>query len=193
MLDLCKRLERIRKGILISINISLCYIAKLVQTPFRLRISMEINNGISEQNRMAISEGLSRLLADTYSLYLKTQNFHWNVRGQEFYSLHLLFEKQYQEMADAVDEVAERIRALGFYVEASFSSFKGKSAIQEEEKVLNAKDMLHSLIQGHETLARGVRKVAEIADKEKDFATVDMIGRRLGVHEKMVWFLRSQL
>lgn len=154
---------------------------------------MEVNTGISEQNRMAISEGLSGLLADTYSLYLKTQNFHWNVRGPEFYSLHLLFEKHYQEMAEAVDEVAERVRALGYYVEASFSSFKEKAAIKEENKVLTSKDMLHALIDGHETLIRGVRKVAEIADKGGDFATVDLIGRRLGSHEKMAWFLRSQL
>ncbi|MBS0604390.1 MAG: DNA starvation/stationary phase protection protein [Verrucomicrobia bacterium] len=154
---------------------------------------MEVNIGISEPIRMSISEGLSRLLADTYALYLKTQNFHWNVRGQEFYSLHLLFEKQYQEMAEAVDEVAERIRALGYFVEASFSSFKRTAAVKEEEKVLTAKDMLHSLIESHETLIRGARKVAEVADKDGDFATVDMIGRRLGSHEKMAWFLRSSL
>jgi starvation-inducible DNA-binding protein len=154
---------------------------------------MEHNVGISEQNRSAISEGLSRVLADTYMLYLKTQNFHWNVRGIEFYSLHLLFEKHYLEMADAVDEVAERIRALGFFVDATFSGFSELSSIKEEEKVLNAKEMLTSLVQGHEALSRNARKVAEIADREGDFATVDMLGRRLGSHEKMAWFLRSQI
>ena len=154
---------------------------------------MEHHVGISEQNRLAISEGLTRVLAETYALYLKTQNFHWNVRGSEFYSLHLLFEKQYQEMAEAVDEIAERIRALGFFVDASFSAFSENSSVKEEKKVLNAKEMLASLVQGHETLIREGRRVAEIADRELDFATVDMLGRRLGAHEKMAWFLRSQI
>ncbi len=154
---------------------------------------MELNIGIPEQSRIAISEGLSRFLADTYALYLKTQNFHWNVRGPEFYSLHLLFEKQYEELAEAVDEIAERIRALGFYVDASFSGFKDKTSIREETKVLTSKDMLLELIEAHETLIRGVRKVAEIGDNDGDFATVDMIGRRLGAHEKMAWFLRSHV
>ena len=154
---------------------------------------MELNIGISEPSRAAISEGLARFLADTYALYLKTQNFHWNVRGPEFYSLHLLFEKQYEELAEAVDEIAERIRALGFYVDASFSGFQNKTSVKEETRVLTSKDMLKELIEGHEVLIRGVRKVAEIGDKDGDFATVDMIGRRLGAHEKMAWFLRSQL
>ena len=154
---------------------------------------MDLNVGISQQSRLSISEGLTRFLADTYALYLKTQNFHWNVRGPEFYSLHILFEKQYEDLAGAVDEIAERIRALGFYAEASFASFQKMTSIKGEEKVLNAKEMLASLIEGHETLIRNVRKVAEIADQERDFATVDMIGRRLGAHEKMAWFLRSQV
>lgn len=153
---------------------------------------MDVNIGISDRNREAISQGLSRLLAETYALYLKTQNFHWNVTGQEFYSLHLLFEKHYLEMAEAIDEIAERIRALGFYTEASFSSFKKLSMIGEEEKVLHAKEMVRALIEGHETLIQWARKLGEIADNEGDFATVDMIGRRLGAHEKMAWFLRSQ-
>src|SRR5579863_2995432 len=113
---------------------------------------MEVNIGIAEQSKIALSEGLSRVLADTYTIYLKTQNFHWNVRGPEFYALHLLFEKHYQEMAEAVDEIAERIRALGFYVEASFSTFSRLTGIKEEEKVLLAKDMIISLVKGHETL-----------------------------------------
>jgi starvation-inducible DNA-binding protein len=154
---------------------------------------MESNVGLSEQNRSAISDGLSRVLAETYTLYLKTQNFHWNVRGVEFYSLHILFEKQYEELAEEVDEIAERIRALGFFVDASFSSFSELSSIKEEKKVLNAKEMLTSLVQGHDTWAKESRRVAEIADRELDFATVDMLGRRMGGHEKMAWFLRSQI
>jgi starvation-inducible DNA-binding protein len=154
---------------------------------------MEMNVGLNEPVRLAISEGLSRVLAETYALYLKTQNFHWNVRGPEFYSLHLLFEKQYQELADAVDEIAERIRALGFYVDASLGAFRSKSSIKDEDKVLNFREMLLSLIEGHDTCIRHMRKVAEIADKDMDFATTDMLGRLLGSQEKMAWFLRSQL
>ncbi len=156
-------------------------------------VEMEMNVGIPEESRAAVSEGLSRVLADTYALYLKTQNFHWNVRGPEFYSLHLLFEKQYQTLAEAVDEIAERIRALGNFVEASFTAFAITSTIKGEEKVLQAKEMLTSLVHGHETCIRGARKVAEIADRDGDFATVDMLGRMLGSHEKMAWFLRSQI
>jgi starvation-inducible DNA-binding protein len=154
---------------------------------------MEPNIGLNEQNRSAISDGLSRLLAEVYTLYLKAQNFHWNVMGTEFYPLHLLFEKQYEEMAEEVDEIAERIRALGFFVDASFPAFSELSTIKSEEKVLHAKEMLISLLQGHETYIREARRVAEIADRELDFATVDMLGRRMGAHEKMAWFLRSQI
>ena len=154
---------------------------------------MEVNTGITESGRMVISEGLSRVLADTYALYLKTQNFHWNVRAPEFFSLHLLFEKQYGELADAVDEIAERIRALGYFVDASFSSFQRLTSVGEEGKVLTSRDMLSALVTGHETMIRGTRKVAEVCDREGDFATVDMLGRRLGAHEKMAWFLRSHL
>lgn len=154
---------------------------------------MEINIGIPEQNRSAISEGLSRVLAESYTLYLKTQNFHWNVRGPEFYSLHLLFEKQYLELAEEIDEIAERIRAIGFFVDASYSAFLSQSSIKEEQKVLNAQEMLTSLVLGHETWTRNARRVAEIGDREEDFATVDMLGRRMGGHEKMAWFLRSHI
>lgn len=154
---------------------------------------MEFNIGLSQQNRQAICDGLFRVLADTYALYLKTQNFHWNVRGPEFYSLHLLFEKQYEELAEAVDEIAERIRALDFYVDASFSAFREATSVKDEKKVLHVKEMLMSLVEGHESMIRNARKVAEICDNEKDFASVDMLGRHMGAHEKMAWFLRSQI
>lgn len=154
---------------------------------------MEVNVGIPEPSRAAISDGLSRVLAESYSLYLKTQNFHWNVRGPAFFSIHLLFEKQYLELAEEIDEIAERIRALGLFVEASFSAFAELSSIKEETKVLSEKEMIASLVAGHELWARGARKVAEIGDREMDFATVDMLGRRIGAHEKMAWFLRSHL
>lgn len=154
---------------------------------------MELNVGLSENTRQAISEGLYEVLADTYALYLKTQHFHWNVKGPEFYSLHILFEKQYEELAEAVDEIAERIRALGFYVDASFSAFKEATSVKEATKVLSIKEILTSLIEGHEAVIRKARKIAELCDKERDFASVDMLGRRLGAHEKMAWFLRSFL
>jgi len=154
---------------------------------------MDVQTGLAKGTRQAISDGLYQVLANTYALYLKTQNFHWNVHGPEFYSLHILFEKQYEELAEAVDEIAERIRALGFYVDATFSAFKEVSQLKEEKKLLSAKEMLTRLVEGHETLIRHARKVAEIGDKDGDFATVDMLGRRLGAHEKMAWFLRSQL
>ena len=115
------------------------------------------------------------------------------MRGPEFFSLHLLFEKQYEELAEAVDEIAERIRALGFYVDACFSSFREATSIKDENKVLNTREMLTSLVEGHEAMIRNARKVAEIGDKDGDFASVDMLGRHLGAHEKMVWMLRSQI
>lgn len=154
---------------------------------------MELHIGLSEKHRQEICLGLGRVHADTYAVYLKTQNFHWNLTGPEFYSLHLLFEKQYEEMAEAIDEIAERIRALGFYVEGSFSGLKRITGIKEEDKVLSIKEMLFSLIEAHESLISQARKVAELADEQQDFATVDMLGRRLGAHEKFAWMLRSQL
>ncbi len=154
---------------------------------------MDLHIGISEKNRQEISLGLARMHADTYAVYLKTQNFHWNLTGPEFYSLHLLFEKQYEDMAEAIDEIAERIRALGHFVEASFGALKKITGVKEEEGVLSIKEMLLGLVKAHEALICHARKVAEFADNEKDFATVDMIGRRLGAHEKFIWMLRSQM
>ncbi len=152
---------------------------------------MQINTGISDQKREAISLGLATLLANTYTLYTMTQHCHWNVTGQEFFQHHILFEKQYGEMAEAVDEIAERIRALGYYVDGTFTGFKKLSTIEQVDKVMSAKEMLAHLIQGHEILIRHARKLAETADADGDFATVDMLGRRLGAHEKMAWFLRA--
>ena len=147
--------------------------------------------GIAEQDRQTISNGLSRLLADTYALYLKTQNFHWNLTGREFYSYHLLFEKQYEELAEAVDEIAERIRALGYFVDASFTAFDQLTGIKGENRVLISSDMVNSLVEGHQILIKHARSAAALADERGDFATVDMIGRRLGAHEKMAWMLQS--
>jgi starvation-inducible DNA-binding protein len=148
---------------------------------------------MTDHNRQAISDVLARLLADTYAVYLKTQNFHWNITGPEFFSLHILFEKQYTELSVAIDEIAERIRALGFYVEGSFEAFKKMSSIKDSDKVLSARDMIQLLLDGHEVLIRHARHLSALAEKENDPATVDLMGRRLNVHEKFAWMLRSQL
>lgn len=154
---------------------------------------MSCYQSLSKEKRQTIVDGLSVVLANTYTLYLTTQNFHWNVSGVEFYSLHLLFEKQYEELAVAIDEIAERIRALDFYVDGTFSGFKKIATFGQESKVLSSKEMLLHLIDGHEQLISHMRKITEGCDQVKDFATVDLLGKRLVVHEKMAWFLRSQL
>jgi len=152
-----------------------------------------IHTGIQEDARRRIAEGLQQFLTDSYALYLKTQLFHWNVKGAEFYSLHLFFEKEYNELAEAIDEIAERIRALGFYVEAHFGAFLKQAKIHGEEKVLTAKEMVEALLQGNEHLSRSGRAVSKIAEEANDGATVDLMGRRLISHEKAAWMLRSTL
>lgn len=154
---------------------------------------MEIQIGLTDGSRSRVAEDLATLLADTYALYLKTQNFHWNVMGAEFYSLHILFEKQYTELAENIDEVAERIRALGLFVEGSFSAFKERTAIADESKMRGAKEMVAELVRGHEIVIRSARNLSLVAEDEKDAATVDLLGRKLNMHEKMAWMLRSQL
>lgn len=154
---------------------------------------MEPDIGMKEQDRSAIGGALAKWLADLYTLYVKTQNFHWNLIGSEFYSLHLLFEKHYEELAEEIDEVAERIRALGYFVEASLDSFKKITSIPEDDRVHVKTEMVNQLIQGHELIIREGRKLSVLADKHDDAGTVDMVGRRVGGHEKMAWMLRSQL
>lgn len=148
---------------------------------------------VSEPNRKKISDELGIYLAELYAVYLKTQNFHWNVTGPEFFSLHLLLDKQYKEMAEEIDEIAERIRGLGFFVEASFSSFQKLMTIKEAGKKTKTKEMLRSLIKSHETLLDVARNLSSLADDEHDYGTVDLLGRRMGSHEFMAWMLKSQL
>lgn len=154
---------------------------------------MEVHTGIQDKHRAIISEHLAKMLADYYTLYLKTQNYHWNVTAREFFSLHKLFEGQYEDLAEAIDEVAERIRALGFYVDASLSAFKADSRIKEEGKVRTSEEMIKNLLDGHELIARELKHLSSLAESHSDFATVDMMGRRLNVHEKAAWMLRSHL
>lgn len=147
--------------------------------------------GITEQDRAAIAEGLSQLLADTYTLYLKTHNFHWNVTGPMFNSLHLMFETQYTELALAVDEIAERIRALGFPAPGSYSAYVRLSSIEETDGVPKAEDMVEQLVKGQEAVLRTARTVFPIADQADDEPTADLLTQRMQVHEKTAWMLRS--
>ncbi len=152
---------------------------------------MDINIGISDAARKTITDDLNRLLADTYALYLKTQNYHWNVTGPMFSSLHLMFEGQYIELRDAADAVAERIRSLGYPAPASFSEFSRLTGIAEGNSALEAIAMVRDLTVGHETCARTARSVVTVAEKAGDIATADLATMRVEVHEKTAWMLRS--
>ena len=154
---------------------------------------MEMDIGISKKDREKLADGLSRVLADSYTLYLKTHNFHWNVTGPMFQTLHLMFETQYNELWLAPDLIAERIRALGLPVPATHKSFEKLSSISMEEGVPKAQDMIRSLVKGHEAVARTARAVFEVADKANDQPTADLLTQRLQVHEKTAWMLRSLL
>lgn len=152
---------------------------------------MNINTGID--NRQMVADSLSKFLASTYTLYLKTQNFHWNVTGTDFYQLHLLFEKQYEDLGNATDGIAERIRALGFRAPASFAEYLKLSAIQEEPKIIKAQDMINQLFADQQLMAREGRAVVDVAEQNNDAATADMITGRIEEHEKNAWMLRSLL
>jgi len=155
--------------------------------------SMPVNIGIPEAEREAIAKGLSRLLADTYTLYLKTHNFHWNVTGPMFQTLHLMFETQYNELALAVDLIAERIRSLGFPAPGTYAEFARLSSISETEGVPKAEDMIRLLVEGQEAVIRTARSVFPLADKAADEPTADLLTQRMQVHEKTAWMLRSLL
>ena len=150
-----------------------------------------INIGISEADRKELAQGLSRLLADTYTLYLKTHNYHWNVTGPMFQTLHLMFETQYNELALAVDLVAERIRALGVYAPGTYSQYVKLSSIKEEDVIPSAQDMIRNLVQGQEAVIRTARSLLPLADKATDESTADLLTQRLQLHEKTAWMLRS--
>lgn len=152
-----------------------------------------INIGIDEQDRKAIADGLSRLLADTYSLYLKTHNFHWNVTGPMFSTLHLMFETQYTELSVAVDLIAERIRALGFPAPGSYSEYTRLSSIPEAVGVPNAQEMIRQLVEGQEAVVRTARSVFPLVEKVNDEPSADLLTQRMQVHEKTAWMLRSLL
>jgi starvation-inducible DNA-binding protein len=149
--------------------------------------------GIPDESRRAVANGLSRVLADTYSLYLKTHNFHWNVTGPMFQTLHLMFETHYNELALAVDTIAERIRSLGHFAPGSYSAYASLSTISEAEGVPSATDMIGELVIGHQTVTKTARAVFPVAETAQDQATMDLLTQRLQVHEKTAWMLRSLL
>lgn len=154
---------------------------------------MQINTGISEADRHSISKGLRHVLADTYTLYLKTHNYHWNVTGPMFDSLHRLFMEQYTELWNAVDLVAERIRSLGEFAPGSYAQFSQLTKIKEESDPPKATQMLQNLVNGHETLIETLREAFPAADKANDQATMDLLTQRLQIHEKTAWMLRTML
>ncbi|MBF0167822.1 MAG: DNA starvation/stationary phase protection protein [Alphaproteobacteria bacterium] len=152
-----------------------------------------IDIGIPEKKRKAIGHGLSKLLADSYTLYLKTHNFHWNVTGPMFNTLHLMFEQQYNELALAVDLVAERIRALDLHAPGSYADFGKLTVLKEAKDVPKAMEMVRQLVKDHETVARTAREVFPLAEDAGDQSTCDLITQRLQIHEKTAWMLRSLL
>ena len=156
-------------------------------------VGMAVDIGIAEADRKGIAEGLNALLADTYGLYLKTHAFHWNVTGPMFQTLHLMFEVHYNELWLAVDPIAERIRALGLPVRATYGAFGKLTSIPETEGVPEANDMVRELVKGHEAAARTARSIFPRAQKGGDESTVDLLTQRLQIHEKTAWMLRSLL
>lgn len=149
--------------------------------------------GIGEEHREKIARGLSAVLADTYMLYLKTHNYHWNVTGPMFHTLHLQFEEHYTEMAAAIDLIAERIRSIGYRAPGSFREFVQLTAIKEDEDTPDAPTMIRRLVQDHETVMRSARSVVEVCAEASDEASLDLMTERLTVHSKTAWMLRSQM
>ncbi len=154
---------------------------------------MDINIGIDEKNRKKIAQGLSKLLADSYTLYLMTHNFHWNVTGPQFNGLHNMFMDQYTEQWTALDQIAERIRALGFPAPGTYKEFSKLSSIEEIEGVPSATEMLAYLVNAQEATARTARSLFELVNEANDQPSADILTQRLNIHEKTAWMLRSMM
>lgn len=152
---------------------------------------MHINTGLAEDAREHIADELAKLLADTYTLYIKTHGYHWNVSGPMFRSLHLMFEEHYMELRDAVDEIAERMLALGHTAPASYAEFAKLASVTDEPGVPDAMDMVRNLVEAHETVVRTARKVVAAAEEAGDVATADLATVRIETHEKTAWMLRA--
>lgn len=154
---------------------------------------MEINIGLNDAQRKAIADGLSKLLADSYSLYIKTHNYHWNVTGPQFNALHTMFEEQYTELATAIDEIAERIRALGHLAPGSYKEFSALTSIKDGDNTLSAEEMVKDLVEGQETVARTCRSLFPIVEEASDEPTADLLTVRMQTHEKTAWMLRAMI
>lgn len=154
---------------------------------------IKIDIGIAEQDRINVAEGLKKLLADSYTLYLQTHNFHWNVTGPQFRELHLMFEEHYTELATAVDVIAERIRTLGVAAPGTYKAFASLSSIEEIEGVPASEEMVQLLTQGHEKVVKTSREVLRIAQEAGDESTASLVSDRMRVHEKTAWMLRATL
>jgi starvation-inducible DNA-binding protein len=153
----------------------------------------KIDIGINDKDRKAIADGLARLLADTYTLYLQTHNFHWNVTGPMFQTLHLMFETQYTELALAVDLIAERIRALGYPAPGTYGEYSKLSSIKEMPGVPKATEMIRLLVAGQEAVVRTARSIFPLVEQANDEPTADLLTQRMQIHEKTAWMLRSLL
>ncbi len=149
--------------------------------------------GIKEEDRKAIADGLCCLLADSYTLYMKTHNYHWNVTGPMFNTLHAMFMDQYTEIWNALDEIAERIRALGFYAPGTYKEFVKLASIEETEGVPSATEMIKDLMKGQEAVSKTARKIFPLVEKAADEPTADLLTQRMQIHEKNAWMLRSLL
>jgi starvation-inducible DNA-binding protein len=154
---------------------------------------MNINIGISENKRIETAKGLSHLLADSYSLYLKTHNYHWNVTGPMFTTFHELFENQYTELASSVDEIAERIRILGVRAPGSYKEFSELTKIKEDVTIPGAQEMIQNLLTGHEEIVNTSKAILPILEGGNDEGTLAIVGSRIEYHEKTAWVLRSML
>tara|TARA_R110000850_G_scaffold146741_2_gene268855 strand:+ start:186 stop:653 length:468 start_codon:yes stop_codon:yes gene_type:complete len=154
---------------------------------------VKVDTGIAANDRNDIAEGLSRVLADTYTLYLKTHNYHWNVTGPQFRSLHLMFEEEYRELWAATDEIAERIRALGEYAPGSYAAFSKLTSLQEDNSVPNAEQMVNNLVKSHEQVVKTARDLFDAASEAGDEVTADLMVQRMQIGEKTAWMLRSMV
>jgi len=154
---------------------------------------MKFDTGIKDQDREKIAQGLARILADTYVLTAKTQGFHWNVKGTHFYPLHKMFEEQYDALHEALDPLAERVRALGYTAPGSLQHMLKLTSLKEQDKVISAHNMLTELLEGHESLCKSIRSTIDAMDGTGDEVTSDLLTERLDEHEKTAWMLRATL
>ena len=166
----------------------------MTQSTLKVVDDRNVNIGVKEDQRAKVAKELSRFLACTYTLYMKTLYYHWNVTGKEFHTLHELFEKQYEDLHAAGDKLAERIRALGHFTPGTFRDYIKLSSIEEDSSLpRNASDMIEHLLKDNETCSKEARKVLEVAEKAEDEVTVDMMVSRMSTHDEAAWMLRSTI